>query len=61
LEKELTQDECVPSLAGLKMLDIEKIAIKQTLVLCKGNRTKVAKMLGISRKCLYNKMKLFGI
>ncbi len=36
--------------------DIELEAIKEALKLCNGNKSKAAKMLGISRKCLYKKL-----
>ncbi|MHC6204746.1 sigma-54-dependent transcriptional regulator [Breznakiellaceae bacterium SP9] len=43
------------------MFAIEKKAITETLERCKGNRTKTAAQLGISRKTLFNKMKEYGI
>jgi two-component system response regulator AtoC len=39
------------------MEDIEKQAIMNTLEKCGGNRTKAAKMLGLSRKTILNKLK----
>jgi two-component system response regulator AtoC len=40
------------------MEDVEWRAIEQALMLCKGNRTLASKRLGISRKTLFNKMRL---
>ncbi|MBD5778278.1 sigma-54-dependent Fis family transcriptional regulator [Pelagicoccus sp. NFK12] len=48
-----------PSLAGKTLSEIEKIAIEQTLEHCKGNKAESARMLGISEKSIYNKMKRF--
>lgn len=41
--------------------DIEKQAILNVLKECKGNKSKSAKILGISRKAFYNKLKEFQI
>ena len=40
---------------------LEKECILQQLEACQWNRTRTAKILGIQRKTLYLKMKLFGI
>lgn len=47
------------SLAGKTLSEIEKIAIEQTLEHCKHNKAETARMLGISEKSIYNKMKRF--
>jgi transcriptional regulator with PAS, ATPase and Fis domain len=39
----------------------ERASIKRALEISGGNRTKAAKLLGITRPSLYNKMKLYGI
>jgi len=39
----------------------EKDAIQRALTHCKGNQSKAAKVLGITRKTLFNKMKKFGL
>jgi DNA-binding NtrC family response regulator len=40
---------------------MEKIYIEQVLDHCRGHRTQTAKILGITRTTLYNKLKLFGL
>lgn len=45
------------SLAGMTLEQIEREAIRQTLIRCEGNKAKSARMLGISEKSIYNKMK----
>jgi len=45
----------------LKLDKIEKQTLQQALRESKGNKSKAAKLLGISRDTLYRKMKLFGI
>ncbi len=49
------------SLAGKTLTEVEKSAIEQTLSLCGGNKAKCARMLGISEKSIYNKMKHHGL
>jgi DNA-binding NtrC family response regulator len=49
------------SLFGKTLSEIEKEAIIQTLRGCKGNKLRAARVLGISEKSIYNKMKRFGI
>ncbi len=49
------------SLAGKTLSEIERIAIEQTLERCKGNKAETARMLGISEKSIYNKMKRFDM
>jgi two-component system response regulator FlrC len=39
-----------------KLADIEREHILSTLALCEGNRTHAAEMLGISLRCLRNKL-----
>ncbi len=39
----------------------EKRRISQTLVQTRGNKSRAAKLLGIDRKTLYNKLKLYGM
>jgi two-component system response regulator HydG len=48
-------------LAGMSMDEIQKQAILETLAFCGGNRQQTAKMLGISEKTLYNKLKEYEI
>ncbi|HEY1066417.1 MAG TPA: sigma 54-interacting transcriptional regulator [Pirellulales bacterium] len=44
-------------LAGLTLAEIERRAIRETLTACRGNKAAAARMLGISEKSIYNKMK----
>jgi len=49
------------SLAGMSLEEIEREAILQTLEACEGNKAKTARMLGISEKSIYNKMRRLEI
>lgn len=49
----------VPS--GMPLKEVEREVILQTLADTDGNRTHTAKMLGISRKTLQNKLKEYGV
>ena len=55
------QAEPTTSLAGLSLAEIEKTAIRQTLEMCGGNKSRAARTLGISEKSIYNKMKRLGL
>jgi len=48
-------------IGGQRLEDLEKTAIIQTLELCQGNKAESARVLGITEKTIYNKMKRFGI
>lgn len=48
-------------LAGLTLEELEKLAIRQTLDLCKGNKAAAARYLGITEKSIYNKMARLGL
>ena len=50
-----------PSLQGLTLRDMEMDLIISTMKRCHGNKTLAAKVLGISRKGLYEKMARLGI
>ena len=50
-----------PSLQGLTLRDMELDLIISTMKRCHGNKTLAAKVLGISRKGLYEKMARLGI
>ena len=50
-----------PQLAGLTLGEIEALAIRETLAANDGNKAASARMLGISEKSIYNKMKRLGI
>ena len=47
--------------ASLSLSDMEKTRILRALEQAKGNRTLAAKLLGIGRTTLYNKIRLYGI
>jgi DNA-binding NtrC family response regulator len=46
--------------AGAKLADIERDHILATLACCEGNRTRAANALGISIRCLRNKLHLYA-
>jgi len=46
--------------AGAKLADIERDHIIATLASCEGNRTRAASALGISIRCLRNKLHLYA-
>ncbi|MFW5718593.1 MAG: helix-turn-helix domain-containing protein, partial [Spirochaetota bacterium] len=58
-EAELEDEPAIQ--AGRTIEDVERQLIEATLREARGNRTKAAKLLGISRKSLYNKIKSYGI
>jgi two-component system response regulator AtoC len=43
------------------MEELERRAITDALARCKGNRTRAAEMLGLSRKTILNKIKAYGL
>ncbi|HTI70037.1 MAG TPA: sigma-54 dependent transcriptional regulator [Candidatus Limnocylindria bacterium] len=47
--------------AGMTLADVEKLAIRQTLIHLTNNREKAAKALGISRRTLQYKLKEYGL
>ncbi|MAE60416.1 MAG: sigma-54-dependent Fis family transcriptional regulator [Planctomycetaceae bacterium] len=53
--------EQIGSLAGLRLEQIEKQAIRNTLRLTSGNREQAAKLLGIGERTLYRKLKEYGL
>ncbi|MCL5237721.1 MAG: sigma-54-dependent Fis family transcriptional regulator, partial [Nitrospirae bacterium] len=48
-------------LSGLSLKEVEKIAIRQTLELTKGNKSKAASILQIDYKTLLTKIKEYNI
>jgi DNA-binding NtrC family response regulator len=48
-------------LRGRTMDDVEKVAILAALRSCNGNRTQAAKLLKVSRRALYDKLRRYGI
>ena len=55
------QSADVFTLAGNTLQEIERQAIIETLEACDGNKAKSARMLGISEKSIYNKMRRLSI
>lgn len=49
------------ALAGKTLQEIERQAILATLEACNGNKARTARMLGISEKSIYNKMRRLDI
>ncbi len=49
------------SLAGVSLAELEKQAIIETLALCKGNKAEASRLLGITEKSVYNKLKKYGL
>lgn len=47
--------------AGIKLKEMERELIQQTLEKCQGNKSLAAELLGISRKALYEKISRYGI
>jgi len=45
------------ALGGMTLAEVEKLAIEQTLKQCEGNKARAARVLDISEKSIYNKMK----
>ena len=56
LDKEATAEENVVIPQGMRLEELEKIAIYQALETSQGNKTDTAEQLGISVKTLYNKL-----
>jgi len=50
-----------PVALGASVADAEKAAIREALKAQNGNRTHAAKMLGVSRRTLHNKLREYGI
>ncbi len=51
----------VPASGGLTLKDMEREAIRATLEQTKGNKSQAAKLLGIARQTLLNKIKEYGL
>lgn len=48
-------------IGGIPLSEVEKRAVVDTLILCKGNKARAARMLGISERSIYNKIKRLGV
>ena len=49
------------SFVGMTLAELERRAIEKTLAHCEGNKAKTARVLGISEKSIYNKMRRLGM
>jgi DNA-binding NtrC family response regulator len=56
----LTPNEVVPLLIGSTVGEIERELVLQTLAHCNGNRTRAARVLGVSVRTLRNKIRLYS-
>jgi DNA-binding NtrC family response regulator len=52
--------EGVPAWVGRRLADVERELILDTLRFCFGNRTRAAKMLGVSIRTMRNRLKSFA-
>jgi len=57
---ETTGDESL-GMAGMTLAEIERLALLDTLKACNGSRAGAARMLGLSEKTIYNKIKRYGL
>ena len=56
----LTPNEIVPFLIGATVGEVERELVLQTLARCDGNRTRAARVLGVSVRTLRNKIRLYS-
>jgi DNA-binding NtrC family response regulator len=56
----LSPIEVVPLLIGSTVGEIERELVLQTLIRCRGNRTRAARLLGFSVRTLRNKIRLYS-
>jgi DNA-binding NtrC family response regulator len=56
----LSPTEVVPLLIGSTVGEIERELVLQTLIRCRGNRTRAARMLGFAVRTLRNKIRLYS-
>jgi DNA-binding NtrC family response regulator len=56
----LAPNEVVPLLIGSTVGEIERELMLQTLARCDGNRTRAARVLGVSVRTLRNKIRLYA-
>ena len=55
----LTPDAVIPLLVGSTVNDVERELVLQTLARCDGNRTRAARLLGVSVRTLRNKIRQY--
>ena len=56
----LTPNEIVPLLIGSTVGEVERELVLQTLARCDGNRTRAARVLGVSVRTLRNKIRQYA-
>lgn len=56
----LAPNEIVPLLIGSTVGEIERELVLQTLARCSGNRTRAARVLGVSVRTLRNKIRQYA-
>jgi DNA-binding NtrC family response regulator len=56
----LAPNQVVPLLIGATVGEIERELVLQTLARCDGNRTRAARVLGVSVRTLRNKIRLYS-
>jgi DNA-binding NtrC family response regulator len=56
----LTPNEIVPLLIGATVGEVERELVLQTLIRCNGNRTRAARVLGVSVRTLRNKIRTYS-
>ena len=60
LHPSFLQHEATRALVGRRLADVERDLILDTLGFCLGNRTRAAKMLGVSIRTMRNRLKEFA-
>lgn len=56
----LTPDAVIPLLIGSTVTEVEQELVLQTLARCDGNRTRAARLLGVSVRTLRNKIRQYA-
>ena len=56
----LSPDQIVPLLIGATVGEVERELVLQTLARCDGNRTRAARVLGLSVRTLRNKIREYS-
>jgi DNA-binding NtrC family response regulator len=56
----LAPNEIVPLLIGATVGEVERELVVQTLIRCNGNRTRAARVLGVSVRTLRNKIRSYS-
>ena len=51
----------VPYVGGMSMDAVERLAVQQTLELCRGNKAAAARILDVTEKTIYNKLVRLGL